>query len=259
MIPGITNWDDLGFSFEEVDHVSNKFQYTSFGLVDDNDTFYYGQLGARKTEISLEGIMAALNSIPDNTILSPWSLSEAKLRKAPETLPTKVYIKRPALEQYSMLKKRGIEKQLSNALVAEAQVLEELSQHPHPNMIRYHGCRTHLQDGHDTIDIPVFMAALEAVIRHLHMLGWAHNDLTPTNILVSEADMPVLIDFEGCQKLGTKLKYIRGTEDWIEGEIGDHTTSEVQHDTFALEKVRAWLEDPGSHECVLSASSQLSP
>jgi serine/threonine protein kinase len=253
MIPRITNWDDLAFASEEVDPDSNEFQYTSFGLIDDNDTLHYGQLGAPKAEISLEHLMAALNTVPDDAIFPPWPLSEAKLRKAPETLPANVYIKRPTLELYGMLKKLGIEKQLFNALVAEAQVLEELSQRPHPNLIRYHGCRvarghitglvldrhphdlqTHVQHGYETIDKALFMAALESAIQHLHGLGWAHNDLNPANVLVSEAGMPVLIDFGGCQKLGTKLKYIRGTKEWIEGEVGDYTTSEAQHDTFAL-------------------------
>ncbi|KAJ5735414.1 uncharacterized protein N7483_000539 [Penicillium malachiteum] len=86
------------------------------------------------------------------------------------------------------------------------------------------------------------MAGLESVIQHLHGLGWAHNDLIPANILVSEAGQPVLIDFGGCQKFGERLKYIRGTKDWIEGKIEDYTTSEAQHDIFALGKIKDWLD-----------------
>ncbi|KAJ5397363.1 hypothetical protein N7509_005476 [Penicillium cosmopolitanum] len=238
MISRITNWDDLEFISEEVVPDTNELQYTSFGLIDDNDTFHHGQLSAPKTEISLENIMAAL-----------------------------MYIKRPPLELYSMLKNMGIEKQLYNAFVVEVQVLEELSQHPHPNLIQYHGCRvarghitglvldihphdlqTYVKHGYERLDKVLFMTALESVIQHLHGLGWAHNDLKPTNVLVSDAGMPVLIDFGGCQKLGTKLKYIRGTKGWIEGEIGDYTMSEARHDTFALGKIRAWLDDPSSQE-----------
>lgn len=267
MIPSITNWDDLAFTSEDVDPDSNAFQHTSFGLVDDNDTFFYGQLDAPKAEISLEHLTAALEPIPDNTIYPLWPLSELEILKAPETLPANLYIKRPGLEVYSMLKNMGIEKQLFDSLVAEAQVLEELSQHPHPNLIRYHGCRvvrdhitgivldrhphdlqTHVQSGCGTINKARFMAALESVVQHLHGLGWAHNDLNPSNVLVGEDGMPVLIDFGGCQKLGTKLKHIRGTKGWIEGEIEDHTMSETKHDIFALGKIRAWLEDPGSSE-----------
>ncbi|KAJ5581462.1 hypothetical protein N7535_000082 [Penicillium sp. DV-2018c] len=261
MTPRITSWVDVNFVSQELDDDSKEVQYTSFGLIDDNDIVYYGQLDAPMVEISLENAIAALTTIPDDAIYPPWPVPGANLRLASETLPENVYIKRRGVDAYSRLKKMGLEKQLFNSLIAEAQVLEELSRHPHPNLIRYHGCRVtrghltglvldghphdleeHDQNAHGTIDKDAFMTALESAIRHLHGLGWTHNDLTPANIVVSEAGMPVLIDFEGCQKLGTKLKYIRGTRGWVEGEIGDYTTSEAQHDIFALGKIRTWLD-----------------
>ena len=64
MTPRITNWDDLAFASEEVDPESKVFQYTSFGFLDDNDTFYYGQLDAPKTEISHDQLIAALKPVP---------------------------------------------------------------------------------------------------------------------------------------------------------------------------------------------------
>jgi len=260
MAPRVTNWDDLAFALERTDPHSNTFQYTSFGLIDDTDTFYYGQINAPKSEISLHQLTAALTPVPDNTILTLWP--GAPLREAPET-QSATFIKRAAFEVYDFLKQRGIEKQLSGALVAEAHVLEELSHHPHPNLVRYRGCQvkrgyitglvldrhphdllTYVQRGYGTIDEVPFMAALESVIGHLHGLGYAHNDLDPSNVMVSEAGMPVLIDFDGCQKLGTELKHTRGTKDWIEGEIEDHNVSEVRHDIYALGKIRAWLDNP---------------
>lgn len=109
-----------------------------------------------------------------------------------------------------MIKQLGIDvKQLFDALIAEAQVLEELPQHPHPKLIRYHGCRVvrmhltglvldrhphdlqnYVQHGHGRLDESWFIARLESEIQHLHDLGWVHYDLFPTNILVSEG-MPV--------------------------------------------------------------------
>jgi serine/threonine protein kinase len=264
MTPRIASWDELAFFQEEVDSDSNAFRYTSFGLLDDNETLYYGQLPVRMTEISLDQLMAALNPVPDDTIFPAWPRPETKLRDAPEPLPPDVFIKRASLELYEMLRQLGIEKQLCTSLTAEAQVLEELLKHPHPNLIGYHGCRivrghitglvldkhphdlqTCMKNGSKSIDTVQFMGALESVIQHLHKLGWAHNDLTPANILVSESGTPVLSDFGGCQKFGTKLKYIRGTKEWIEGGIEDYTTSEAQHDIFALGKTRSWLDNPG--------------
>lgn len=219
---------------------------------------YYGQLGTPRAEITLEQLNAALSPIP-SAIVPTWPLAEPHLRQAPEALTETFVIKRPRLETYNWLVNHSqcMETQLFRSLLAEAQVLEELSQHPHPNMICRvaHGCftgivlekhprdlQTHIDQGHKALDKTAFMAALESAIQHLHGLGFAHNDLCPSNVLVSEAGMPVLIDFEGCQKLGTSLQYVRGTEGWIEGEIKDHHTSDARHDTFALGKIRAWLE-----------------
>lgn len=164
-----------------------------------------------------------------------------------------------------MIKRMNIESQHFNSLLAEAQVLEDLSHHPHPNLIHYHGCRvsrgyitglvldkhphdleTHVERGYWGLDKDAFMGALESVIHHLHGLGWAHNDLTPGNVMVSQAGLPVLIDFGGCQKVGTKLLHIRGTKEWIEGEIDGHDVSEERHDIFALGKIRSWLEENGA-------------
>ncbi|EGC42653.1 conserved hypothetical protein [Histoplasma capsulatum var. duboisii H88] len=69
----------------------------------------------------------------------------------------------------------------------EVQVMEALSRHPHPNIIRYYGCRvvrspitglimeghaytlsTYLNGGIGKIDKSSFMNALESPIRHLH-------------------------------------------------------------------------------------------
>lgn len=100
------------------------------------------QLNIPKAESSLEQLAAALGPVPDAAIFPSWPLPGTDLHKAPEALPANVFIKRPSLELYPLLKQLGIDgKQLFDSLIAEAQVLEELSQHPHPNLIRYHGCR----------------------------------------------------------------------------------------------------------------------
>ncbi|KAJ5573770.1 uncharacterized protein N7459_008197 [Penicillium hispanicum] len=262
MTPPIIGWADLTFVSEEVDSETNAFQYTSFGFIDHSDTIHYGELKAPKNEISLTQLVAALQPVADDAVYPQWPLPGEALHEALEPPTSDVYIKRPALEFYKMLKELGIEKQISSSLLAEAHVLEELSQYPHPNLIRYHGCRiarghvtgvvldrhphdlqTYIECGYKSLDNALFMTELESAIQHLHGLGWAHNDLTPTNILVSEGGKPILIDFGGCQKFGTTLTHIRGTKEWIDGETEDYTMSEAQHDISALGKIRVWLED----------------
>jgi serine/threonine protein kinase len=149
--------------------------------------------------------------------------------------------------------------------------MEFLSKHPHPNFIRYHGCRSqrgyltgivldrhshtleeYLQNQVGVIDKQMFMAALESAIHHMLSLGWAHNDLNPTNVLVDDSvasgEMPILIDFGSARKIGRLLGTSRGTSDWIEGLMKNYTVSRKEHDIFALEKMRAWLNKPTFRE-----------
>ncbi|KAJ5898924.1 hypothetical protein N7495_003668 [Penicillium taxi] len=58
----------------------------------------------------------------------------------------------------------------------------------HPN-----GLEVYIKN-HGMVGKVAFKTALESVISHLHGLGWAHNDIKPSNILVSEIGKPILID-----------------------------------------------------------------
>ncbi|OBR09499.1 Serine threonine-protein kinase [Colletotrichum higginsianum IMI 349063] len=87
-----------------------------------------------------------------------------------------------------------------------------------------------------------FLGALESALAHLHNLGLAHNDLNPANILISETGMPVLIDFDSCRPIGQRLLHSRGTPGWTD-ESDSWDTSEIRHDTFAIEKIRGWLDE----------------
>lgn len=164
---------------------------------------------------------------------------------------------------YDIFQEHNVLDLIPKDFLEEAKAMEMLSQHLHPNIIRYHGCR--VRHGHITglvldrhpntltnylknkvgsIDKEAFMQALSSAIYHLHSLGWAHNDLNPSNILVDEKDMPVLIDFGSARKIGAKLGTSRGTKGWINGDMKDYHTSDERHDFFALEKIRIWLNDP---------------
>lgn len=262
MAPRITSWGDLTFVSEERDRKSGQFLHTSFTTIDNSDSLYHGQLEIPRAQVTFDQVTRSLKRVPDDEIFPTWPASGMKLTQAPETLTVMVHIKRPALDLYEMLKECNQLHQLSEMLLAEAQVMEMLSQHPHPNIIRYYGCRvmrghitglvmdrhphdldTYLKEGVGMLDKTSFMNALESSIHHLHARGWAHNDLTPTNILVNGDGMPILIDFGGCQPVGTRLKYIRGTKGWIDGEIEDYSISDERHDLSALAKIGAWLDE----------------
>lgn len=166
-----------------------------------------------------------------------------------------------------LIKRHNVVHLLAQSFLEEARTMEVLSAHPHPYFIQYHGCRfqrgyltgillgrhphdlkNYLSRGVGNIDKKAFMDALESAIYHLHSLGWAHNDLNPTNLLVDDSKacggMPVLIDFGSDGKIGSLLGTSRGTSGWIEGRIEDYATSKKEHDIFALEKMRFWLDNP---------------
>lgn len=163
---------------------------------------------------------------------------------------------------YDVYKDEDILYIISAVLIDEARALETISKNPHPGIIRYHGCRVRRgritglvldRHGHDLnhyhkdsigpFHKDAFMDALEAAVHHLHSLGLAHNDINPANILVNDAGLPVLVDFGASREIGMKLTFSRGTPAWID-EAEDYTTSEKRHDTFAIEKIRAWLDRP---------------
>ncbi|KAK1768718.1 kinase-like domain-containing protein [Phialemonium atrogriseum] len=239
MTPQITRWSDFAHVSEEFKSATREFQYTMFAVVDADDQ-----------------VMATLKPIPDSEMFPEWPLSDSsgakQLTQAPLFPPTnvRIFIKRPNLSQYDVFKRYKVVHLLAQSLLEEAYTMEFLSKHPHPNIIRYHGCCSRrgyltgiVQDCHSRIiDKKAFIDALESAIHHLHSLGWAHNDLNPTNVLVNDSEsgggMPVLIDFDSAREIGRLLGTFRGTTGWIDGQIEDYTTSKKEHDIFALEKMR---------------------
>src|SRR5690349_4081664 len=93
---------------------------------------------------------------------------------------------------------------IPRVLLDEIRIMELLEQHPHPNIVRYHGCRVRrgrvtglVLDRHGTVldalendeelqtslDKDSIMTDIEATVAHLHSLGLAHNDLNPSNVV----------------------------------------------------------------------------
>lgn len=98
-----------------------------------------------------------------------------------------------------------------------------------------------LENGMGDFNVERCMSKIASAVGHLHLLGLAHNDLTPMNIMVDEYDTPVFIDFGSCQPFGCKL-ITAGTPGWIDE---DFTDSAQNHDEFALGKLQTWLEAQG--------------
>lgn len=104
------------------------------------------------------------------------------------------------------------------------------------------GLREALRDG-KIVDQKRFLDGPESALRHLHSIGWAHNDVNPGNIMVSDAGEAILVDFGSCRKIGDKMGPSRGTPGWSEYD-DDYTLSKASHDLHGLEKIRSWLKNP---------------
>ncbi len=140
--------------------------------------------------------------------------------------------------------------------------MEIISQHPHPNIIQYYGCRVNrgritglVLDNHPnnltdymkingSVEKEPFMEALKSAVYHLHSLGCAHNNINPGHILVNKEGMPVLVDFGSARTIGAKLGSGLGTVGWYDGEIQDYSTSDTPNDLSALENISRWLDFP---------------
>ncbi|KAH7886443.1 hypothetical protein F5I97DRAFT_1282959 [Phlebopus sp. FC_14] len=85
---------------------------------------------------------------------------------------------------------------------------------------------------------------VRAGLDHLHGLGYAHNDLTPTNIMIDVVDgrdpVPVLIDFDACGRLGERVDNPVETPGYI---VESTVTHEAKKDDLMWKIIQKELEE----------------
>jgi hypothetical protein len=199
MAPEITHFHDLDFVAESFDPATSEFLYTTFAVIDRDDTVYFGQLAIPKLKITFKQYTSALVQLPDSEIYAEFPQG-GELTAAPYELTSNLYLKRPRLFQYEEYKAEDCVDIIPALLLEEAHTLEAISKHPHPGIVGYHGCRVrrcfvtglvldrhvsdlkhYVRDHMGPLDNGSFMAALESAIYHLHSVGLAHNDVNPSN------------------------------------------------------------------------------
>jgi serine/threonine protein kinase len=230
---------------------SGAFIRTIFTYIDDHDRAWFGQTtDIRKFDLTVQDLNRLLQRVPDERIYPPKTTA---ISVVPEENRSKLYIKRPKL---LCLDNEEETKLLPQMLLEEAEVLQFLEKNPHPNIIRFHGCTVNrgrftglalerhsviLQYRHEDVphplDIGACMHGIRAGVQHLHSLGFAHNDLNPTNIGIDGDDNPILLDFGSCRRFGKAL-LSGGTYGWIDE---DYSSSAQCHDEVAIKKIEAWL------------------
>ncbi|KAJ7161730.1 kinase-like domain-containing protein [Mycena filopes] len=144
----------------------------------------------------------------------------------------------------------------ADSQLQELRVCEVLRAHPHESICRYlgylptgDGCyiaglcfERHQQTLSDAVRDgakfdPAFLDPLDDAVRHLHSLGFAHNDINPNNIMVSADGRPIIIDFDSSLELGKPLENKGASPDWQY----PGSTSAEQNDLWALAHLREWL------------------
>ncbi|KAI1124330.1 kinase-like domain-containing protein [Nemania abortiva] len=201
----------------------------------------------------LDDYIKELHHVPDEKLF-PETPKDPLITVAPDSKGS-LFCKRPGLFQYQLEYDMGT----PMIVLEEAIIMEKLSQNPHPNIVRYHGCRIKrgritaimlekhsktleqfvLDPEFQELDHSAFLTAFESAVSHLHRLGLAHNDINPGNIMIGESHQPVLIDFGSCQPFGKPLLTL-GTPGWFEKEFWK---SDKAHDIFSLTKLRQWMND----------------
>lgn len=187
---------------------------------------------------------------------------------------TTLYLKGPNLTSYNPSKRDDT---LAIRLLQEAYVQEKLLRNPHPNVGSYLGCL--VEDGlivrlafkrleetlYELIDSPhtspesfTFqqrencMDQVEAAAMHIHSLGLAHNDISPSNIMFSSSGRTILIDMDSCAPLGkpiTKGGLVTGWRGPIHGQGREFKNSSIELDELAIQEIRKWLvEDLGQKQ-----------
>ncbi|EPE34776.1 Protein kinase-like (PK-like) [Glarea lozoyensis ATCC 20868] len=252
--PVVTSLRDLTI-IEAWDTKTNSPKYVTFYYITQDERVYFGQSSKNKRDITLDEFSAALEPVRDDE-LYPEVPTTISLTIAPAELDDHTaFVKRPGLVFYEEMKGTSY---IPNNLLDETIIMETISHSPHPNIVKYYGCRVQrgritaillekLQwtltqyvstPGFHQVDKIQFAAELQSAVDFLHSLGLAHNDISPDNIMIKDG-LPILIDFGSCQPFGRNLQSL-GTPGWCKETF---FTSEKEHDAYSMDKLRTWLQE----------------
>ncbi|KAJ3578819.1 hypothetical protein NPX13_g1742 [Xylaria arbuscula] len=224
------------------------FHHTKIILKKDSE-FYYASLNERIKEEDIDVCQLKCKRIPDHHI---YADAPDNFLRAPNPLPSDVYVKTPMLIGYN---DTFTASDIPSLTLSEIRILEVLKQYPHPNIVQYFGCLEtdntirgicyakhgitlgdHLERGYP-LDVDKCLSGIEKAVSHLHSLRLVHNDLTPYNIMLNDRNEPILIDFDSCLYEGEKIRK-GGTPEW--SDCGAKIAS-FSNDEFALERIREYL------------------
>lgn len=142
--------------------------------------------------------------------------------------------------------------------LVEARACEVLRQSPHPNIAKFFGCRVQgnritgffyercveFMGPRQPVNVKKIIEDIRKGIKHLHSLGYCHNDICPFNILIKKDGTAAIIDFDACRPVGETLTKI-GTDGFFDDDAAAASkvgaVSAFENDWYGLRKTEEWL------------------
>ncbi|KAH7363645.1 kinase-like domain-containing protein [Plectosphaerella cucumerina] len=202
-------------------------------------------------------LIPLLQQVPREQIYPPFSTPDLT-RFDPTPGGEKIFLKAPRLIHCR-------DDEVARRLLGEAKIWEMILRNPHRNLSSYLGCvvdkgqivrlafkaynkslshyyreSTEVFSTQQRIDC---MNQVEAAATHLHSLGYAHNDISPRNIMFDDDGHAILIDMDCCAPLGSPIQKGGLTTGWkgpmTEGQ--KFSTSSAECDKLAIQGIRDCL------------------
>lgn len=242
--------------YTTADDNSLRFLHTAV-LFHENGKTFSAQSSQRKLLTGVNLNLDTLDNVKELPLeeYSPLIPSDATIASPLDD--DDVFIKKPNLLPYSDLKA------ISSNTLLEIEACEVLRMNPHGN-VAFYGCNV---DGQRVIGLcfkrygitlmdkmnlrslnksmfieeaqrdgaQVHIEGIRRGIEHLHSLGFVHNDITPSNIMIDEEDKPVIIDFHSFRREETDLQSVKRTYGWHDPKVKVSTKSS---DLGALAEIR---------------------
>jgi serine/threonine protein kinase len=177
--------------------------------------------------------------------------------------PSEIHVKE--LQSYAYI---DAPERVAARTVKDLENCQMLMQHPHPNVLPYLGCL--VEDGqvtglcfrkasktlmemvnpkmvlkvkfdascHPLPDKEKLLQGSEAGIRHIHSIGYVHNNVHPTNLMVLDDGTLVVIDFNMLTRKGD-MQY-GGRLEWSDQEVN---VASEKRDWDGMQEIRTWLDE----------------
>ncbi|RSM02083.1 hypothetical protein CEP52_008224 [Fusarium oligoseptatum] len=258
--PAVNDFKDFTIC-NEVDELDDTDEcvstYTLVMIVDqDNYSAWIGTVNAPRDQVSLEQAVNCLSRIPDEAIYPPVTPGMQAIATCNFILDDDTWLKRPLIHAYS---EKDPTNWTANVFLSEIKAHQLVEEHPHRSLVKFKACLEKdglvvgiLQKRYPTAlnfrvearsqppyDATAFYKDIEAGLRHLHFLGFAHNDLNPSNVMVDAEDRPIIIDLGAARPLGQVL-HQGGTPGWCDGY---QMTSCVANDEIGLRLMKEYLQE----------------